>query len=70
MAGVGAYPLLADRTEKIANRKGLTSMSDSSGFAERKLVDWSWLHHVGVHQGSVEAKTMPSRQPQAVSDGL
>jgi hypothetical protein len=39
-------------------------MSDSSGFAERKLVDWSWLHHVGVHQGSVDLR------PELVEVGI
>lgn len=31
-------------------------MSDTSGSAERRLVDWSWLHHVGAHQGAVDLR--------------
>ena len=31
-------------------------MSEASGSPKRELVDWSWLHHVGVHQGSVDLR--------------
>jgi hypothetical protein len=29
-------------------------MSDTSSSADRRLVDWSWLHHVGMHQGAID----------------
>lgn len=34
-------------------------MSDNSRSAGRKPVDWSWLHHIGVHQGAIDFRPEP-----------
>lgn len=34
-------------------------MSDNSTSADRKLVDWSWLFHIGVHQGAIDFRPEP-----------